>query len=109
MIRPRPGGGLTWAKADYDSVHGPVSSHWKMEGDDFKLEVAIPANTSATVYIPAAKQSDVTEGGQLAEKSTGVKFVKMDSGAAVFEIGSGNYAFSSKNAKSIIESSKAAN
>ena len=109
IIRPRPGGGLTWAQGDYDSVHGPVASHWRIKGDDFMLEVAIPANTVATVYVPAAKQADVTEGGQIAEKSPGVKFVKMDSGSAVFEVGSGSYAFSSKNAKSIIEASNAGN
>ena len=30
LIRPRPGGGLTWAKASYRSIRGPITSEWNL-------------------------------------------------------------------------------
>src|SRR5215216_5669751 len=42
VIHPRPGGSLTHASAEYDSVRGRISSSWKIEGDRFVLEVLIP-------------------------------------------------------------------
>lgn len=92
-IRPRPGGGLTWAKGRYESVHGTIASDWKIEGDKFSLDVTIPVNTTATVYVPARDKSAVTESGKPAEKAGGIAFLRMEDGAAVYRVGSGNYRF----------------
>src|ERR671916_2196062 len=54
VIRPRPGGGLTYARGEYDSVRGRIVSAWSIEGDRFELHVTIPPNTTATVHVPAA-------------------------------------------------------
>jgi alpha-L-rhamnosidase len=61
-----------------------------------KLKVTIPANTTATVAMPAADASSVFESGRAAEKVRGIKFVRMDAGAALFEAGSGTYEFETK-------------
>ncbi len=53
IIRPAQVGSLEWVKAEYESVHGRILSHWQKHGDTFMLEVTIPANTSATIYLPA--------------------------------------------------------
>ena len=50
--RPTPGGKLTWAKTSYDSVHGRIVSDWQRDGQKLTLEVTIPANTTATVFVP---------------------------------------------------------
>ena len=93
-IAPRPGGSLTWAKASYRSVHGGIRTDWKLdERGDLRLNVTVPANTTATVRVPAPGRHAVTEGGRPAEQADGVRFVKLDDGAAVFEIGSGSYSF----------------
>jgi alpha-L-rhamnosidase len=55
--------------------------------------VTIPANANATVYVPAKSVESVTEGGAPASRAAGVRFVKMESGAAVFSVGSGTYHF----------------
>ena len=52
IIKPQPAGDLTWAKGSYTSASGIISSAWKIENDTFKLEVNIPPNATATVYIP---------------------------------------------------------
>jgi alpha-L-rhamnosidase len=61
------------------------------------MEVTIPANTTATVYVPvASKNADgVTESGKPALKADGVKFLRMENGAAVYEVGAGFYRFGS--------------
>ncbi|MEV0155792.1 family 78 glycoside hydrolase catalytic domain [Micromonospora sp. NPDC050686] len=93
-IAPRPGGNLTWARASYRSMHGVISTDWKLdERGDMRLNVAVPANTTATVRIAAPWRHAVTEGGRPAEQADGVRFVELDGGAAVYEIGSGSYAF----------------
>ena len=103
-IRPRPGGAITWIRASYDSIRGKISTHWRYEGDDFLLDVTIPANTTARVYIPATAAGNVTEGGGATGASHGVTPMGMDAetSSAIFEIGSGKYSFRSKNARSIV-------
>jgi alpha-L-rhamnosidase len=87
LIRPRPGGGFTHARAEYDSIHGKIVSSWKIEGGTFRLQVTVPANTSATVELPAAE--GVTEGGKPAREAEGVA----ERGKGVYEVGSGRYEF----------------
>ncbi len=59
------------------------------------MEVTIPANTTATMYVPAEDANKVTESGKPAAKAEGVKFVRMENGAAVYAVGSGTYRFQS--------------
>jgi alpha-L-rhamnosidase len=92
-IRPRPGGRLTWAKGEYNSVHGTILSDWKIEQNKFKLTITIPANTSATVYVPARTQADLRESGKTLEQAPGVEFLRMEEGAAVISVASGHYRF----------------
>ena len=53
LIRPQPGGHLTWAKTTYHSIRGPITSNWKIDRGRLILDVAIPPNTTAVVYVPA--------------------------------------------------------
>jgi alpha-L-rhamnosidase len=39
---------------------------------------------------------DITENGKSVKESEGIKFIKMEDGYAVFEIGSGSYSFLSR-------------
>jgi hypothetical protein len=96
IIRPQPAGDLTWARASYDSIRGKITSDWKHAAGKFTLNVTIPANTTATVFIPAASSETVTEGGRPAAQSGGVKFLRMENDRAVFEIESGAYTFGSR-------------
>jgi hypothetical protein len=96
IIYPQPVGDLTWARASYDSIRGKITSDWKRAGGKFTLNVTIPANTTATVFIPAASAETVTEGGKPAAQSGGVKFLRMENDRAVFEIESGAYTFGSR-------------
>jgi alpha-L-rhamnosidase len=94
LIRPRPGGEVHRADGRYDSVYGPVGSRWAARDGRFTLDVTVPVNTTAEVWVPAASADAVTEGGRKAATATGVRFVRMQDGNAVFTVGSGSYHFS---------------
>jgi hypothetical protein len=93
IIHPQLVGGLTWVKASYDSVRGKIVSNAKHARGKFTLSVTIPANTTATVYVPAASADTVTENGRPAAKAKGVSFSRMENGCAVFAVESGKYEF----------------
>jgi hypothetical protein len=93
VIHPVVVGDLTWVKGKYDSVHGPITTEWKRDAKSFALDLSIPPNTSATVFVPAESVDDVRERGVAAVKSPGVKFIRQENGCAVFEIASGKYQF----------------
>jgi alpha-L-rhamnosidase len=95
VVAPRPGGGVTWAKGEYDSIHGRISSNWNLDGSRFVLGVTIPANTTATVIIPATKAHGITVNGQPSAKAEGARLVRFEGGRAVVELESGVYQFSS--------------
>ena len=96
IIRPYPAGDLKFVKASHESMYGPIKTSWKRDGGAFSLDVAVPPNTTATVWIPAKDGKAVTESGKPAAGARGVKFVRQEGGAAVFEIESGSYAFAVK-------------
>lgn len=51
-MKPEIGAGVTWAKGHYDSIRGRIASSWSVQGDIFQWDVEIPANTTATLYLP---------------------------------------------------------
>jgi hypothetical protein len=99
IIKPAIVGDLAWVKAGYDSVRGDIVSEWKRTGQRLAMRVVIPANTTATVFVPATDAASVTESGRPADHVPGVHFLRMESGAAVYEAGSGTYDFASSISK----------
>ena len=95
VIHPYPAGDLTFVKASHRSLYGMLSSSWKRDAKTFRLDVVVPPNTTATVWVPAKDAAAVTESGKPAAKMRGVKFVRAQDGAAIFEVESGSYAFQS--------------
>ena len=80
----------------YESINGTIVSDWKLEGDTFRLNVTIPANTTARVYVPTRSSDNVTEGGQPADSADGVRLLRRDHQEAVYAVGSGDYQFASR-------------
>jgi alpha-L-rhamnosidase len=97
IMKPRPVGDLKFLKATHRSPYGLIVSHWKRVGDTFDWQVSITPNTTATVHVPAKDAIGVTESGQPADQAEGVKFLKMENGGAVYEVGAGTYRFRSNN------------
>ncbi|HET7734169.1 MAG TPA: alpha-L-rhamnosidase C-terminal domain-containing protein, partial [Paludibacter sp.] len=86
---------ITSAEAKYDSYYGDIKSAWAVRTDgNLAYTATVPANTTATLYLPLGDVSDVVyEGAVLAENAEGVTFVKKENGKAVYELKSGTYTF----------------
>ena len=95
LIQPHPTADLTFARGYYDSPYGRISADWTLQDKRFTLDITVPPNTTATVYLPASDPTAITESGKPTAKSPGVKFVAIGS-AAVFEVTSGTYKFRSQ-------------
>jgi alpha-L-rhamnosidase len=96
ILRPRPVGDLQWVKCSFKSQHGTIRSDWNIEGETFHWRIAVPPNTTATFHIPTRDADSVREGDLPAGSASGVKFLRMAGGEAVFEVRSGHYDFSSR-------------
>jgi alpha-L-rhamnosidase len=90
---PDPTGTMTWAEGHYDSVYGRISSAWKMSGKTLTYRATVPANTTATLYLPAADTAAVKESGKSASGVKGVKLIRHEGGKAVYELQPGSYEF----------------
>lgn len=89
VLAPHTGGDLTYAKANFESVHGTISSYWKLENGNFVYSIEIPANTSAQVVLPDASLEAVKT--QISNPKEEAKQVGDD---VMVELGSGKYQFS---------------
>jgi len=88
IIQPRPGGGLTSAKATHQSMYGEIVSEWKLEGKKLTMNVEIPDNTTATIHIPGKASGITINGSSLAQ--FGLNF-KEEEGKVLGKTGSGKY------------------
>ena len=85
IIAPEIVEGLSSCSAEHESPYGTISSEWTLKKGVFTLEVKVPVNTTATVYLPVKP-------GTAGIKSS-VPEVKSDRNLAAFKIGSGTYCF----------------
>ncbi len=93
---PDPTGQMTSAEGHYDSLYGRIRSAWKTAGKTLTYTATVPANTTATLFLPAASPASVKESGKTVETSTGVKFLRHENGKAVYTLQSGTYSFVSQ-------------
>jgi alpha-L-rhamnosidase len=89
IIRPQPAGDLAWARAAYESIRGRIACEWRRAGGKFTLRVTIPANTTATVYVPAREGTGV-------RAPAGARGLGWQAGRAVYAVDSGRHEFVSE-------------
>lgn len=90
---PDPDGIMTFAKGHYDSMYGKIESGWRLENDKIIYSATVPANTTATLYLPALSEQDVTESSINATNAEGVEFIKYENDRVVYQLQSGSYSF----------------
>lgn len=62
LVRPRPGGGLAWARTTHDTPFGRAEVHWRREGDSLATDVVVPGGASATVDLPGTEPVEAAAG-----------------------------------------------
>jgi alpha-L-rhamnosidase len=87
---------LTYVNASYQSPYGLIESKWGKSNKVLNWAITVPANASAIVYIPGDSEKVIMEGDKPATMAKGVRFLMMQNGKAMFEVGSGSYSFSAK-------------
>jgi alpha-L-rhamnosidase len=93
MIRPYPDGDLSWVRGEYDSIRGQIVSDWRIEKGKFIIEVKIPVNSSAIIYLPSISKEDIQESGHPINEAKGVIFIKTQDETSLFRVESGFYEF----------------
>jgi hypothetical protein len=112
IVRPQGVGNLRSAEGSYDSIRGKIRVAWQREPEGTaRLEVTVPPGTTATVYVPVKKGQDLEINRWKSENSveppvffefsdenteqsmSGVRFLRWETEAAVFEVSSGRFGF----------------
>jgi len=95
-IRVEPnfhGGGLTHAYASYKSMYGRIESGWTLCGEKAEVRVTLPANTTASIFLPGAFLADVKAGDQWLAEAEGILSFEQNEDGVRIEAGSGRYLF----------------
>ncbi|MFA5650520.1 MAG: alpha-L-rhamnosidase C-terminal domain-containing protein, partial [Proteiniphilum sp.] len=93
MIKPQVPEGLSWASGHYNSIQGRIGSTWKIDEDRFYLDVEIPANTVAEIWLPKNKGTIVYESGLKINDSKRILNKRVETNYIVAQVGSGKYNF----------------
>ncbi|WP_345940179.1 alpha-L-rhamnosidase C-terminal domain-containing protein [Paenibacillus riograndensis] len=96
VIKPQPGGDLTWTAAALETMYGRIRSEWNITADQLEMSVSVPPNTSATLYLPKADLPRVLEGDVPLEHAAGVHSTEQLEHEVKVILGSGDYKFSYK-------------
>jgi alpha-L-rhamnosidase len=95
-IQPCPGGELTSAVAALETVYGRLSSSWVIKKDSFYLDVEVPVNTQAEVFVPAESANQIVESGMPISNAKDIQIVGVEEGFVHLKMGSGSYHFVAK-------------
>ncbi len=91
VVHPRPCAEVSWCKAQYASVRGPIKIAWRNEATQFTLDLTVPASASAVVYLPAADPQAVHENDRPVSQAAGIQWQRQDGHEAIFRVEAGSY------------------
>jgi hypothetical protein len=91
LIAPDINGTVDAAKGTYNSMYGEITCAWRKEKKHVEMEIAIPVNTTALIYLPVDHPEKVYE-HNIALPETGLEF-SLENGKLVVSVGSGKYSF----------------
>jgi alpha-L-rhamnosidase len=96
-VKPHILGSLTQVSAEMETIYGQILVSWQLSTDgDYSLEVTVPPNSQATIFIPAADSDNLTESGVSLELAHEVKVLDLAIiDYVVCEVNSGTYHFRS--------------
>jgi len=93
-IMPHIGGGFSFAAANLQTRYGKLSSGWKIDNGKLVIDAEIPANTTATIYIPASNADAISENGKPLNSIKDIQIAGTENNYVLLKVGSGKYQFS---------------
>jgi len=92
ILAPQPGGKLTGADAQLETMYGKVRSAWTINNNIFTWDVTVPPNTTAQVVLPNVSDN-VTENEVDITKDKDISNIEKSGDDVKLNIGSGSYRF----------------
>lgn len=93
VVKPHLGGGFTHIEAELMTPYGKAASAWKIENGQLFMNVVIPANSKATIYIPAKSADQIMESGKVLSLVKEITVAGTEGGYILLKVGSGDYRF----------------
>ncbi len=93
VIKPEMVGDISWVKCNYQSPYGMIQCNWEKAETAVKVNVTIPANTTATVYIPVKPGCKISESSKDIPECSEIRVIGEENGFLRVKIGSGVYSF----------------
>ncbi len=94
-IKPQPGN-LKNVELQMPTIRGPIVIKWKRNGDTFELNLILPANIKARVWLPSLAKDTFRENGKKIDQCEDILALGKEEGFTGYEIGGGQYYFSGK-------------
>jgi alpha-L-rhamnosidase len=85
-IFPQPGGSVTWAKGEYQSIRGRIAIDWRIANGRFNLTVTIPPNTEATLCLPTRSSDKAALNDKPLRESAFIRNVRSEENHLVAEV-----------------------
>jgi alpha-L-rhamnosidase len=102
-IEPKPIPDLEFVKANLETPYGMIKVKSENIDDTFKLNLTVPANSKANVYLPLLQQTILKINGnsyyidqQINAEIQGIRYVDKTNEQLIVEVGSGTYVFEVK-------------
>jgi alpha-L-rhamnosidase len=93
IIKPHLTDSLSFASASLETYYGKVASEWKKENGKLVLNVEVPANTAANIFVPATNADDISESGKKINEVKEISVVGKSDNYVSLKLGSGKYSF----------------
>ncbi|WP_426567465.1 family 78 glycoside hydrolase catalytic domain [Streptomyces canus] len=93
FLRPHldPTGRIKKVTGTHHSPHGEIESAWSVQGRTLHYQAVVPANTTATLRLPAAAPHTVRERRTPLSHAQGVTYLGFEDGVASYRLTSGHY------------------
>jgi alpha-L-rhamnosidase len=93
VIKPYLAEGITWVKANHQMPQGNVQVNWHHIEGKWKLDIELPANMTALVYLPNSQGVKVRETGVSLRDVADVVIIGDERDCTVVQVHSGKYLF----------------
>lgn len=94
LLEPKTDEALSYAKGSYESMYGRIESAWEKTESGYRYTFVIPANTSATLTLPAPEEGKLyKESGKKIDEAEGVEILNAPEGKVCYKLLAGSYSF----------------
>ncbi|GAA3250480.1 family 78 glycoside hydrolase catalytic domain [Dactylosporangium siamense] len=97
LLRPLPGGRLTWARAEQDTARGLVACGWASTDDRITVTATVPPGSTALLQVPTADPASVREHDEPAHTRPGVLGAEPSAAGLTVRLASGRYTFTASH------------